>query len=220
MTIMMVTSESEHGQIVRALAAGAHEYVIKPFTADAMRDKLALLGLVPQEVVAVTQRRHRERRRAPSTAPSSRADRRGTVQSIAEDAWPPWSARRRTSYRSPASSRRRAQLGRRRRPVERHVVLTTARGTAAELSRACSGTTPGRDRRRGHRRRLRRARQRRRRQRQGRLPGPSALGLPEVGAAPALRNPTTCAGSTSCGAANPCPFRAGCPAGPARHSKH
>jgi two-component system chemotaxis response regulator CheY len=47
-TIMMVTSESEHG--VRALAAGAHEYVIKPFTADAIRDKLALLGLLPQEV--------------------------------------------------------------------------------------------------------------------------------------------------------------------------
>jgi two-component system, chemotaxis family, chemotaxis protein CheY len=50
-TIMMVTSESEHGQIVRALAAGAHEYVIKPFTADAIRDKLALLGLLPQEAV-------------------------------------------------------------------------------------------------------------------------------------------------------------------------
>jgi two-component system chemotaxis response regulator CheY len=52
MTMMMVTSESEHTQIVRALAAGAHEYVIKPFTADAIRDKLALLGLLPEEVVA------------------------------------------------------------------------------------------------------------------------------------------------------------------------
>ncbi len=49
-TLMMVTTESEHSQIVRALAAGAHEYMIKPFTADAMRDKLALLGLLPQEV--------------------------------------------------------------------------------------------------------------------------------------------------------------------------
>ena len=49
-TIMMVTSESEHTQIVKALAAGAHEYVIKPFTADAIRDKLALLGLLSQEV--------------------------------------------------------------------------------------------------------------------------------------------------------------------------
>jgi two-component system, chemotaxis family, chemotaxis protein CheY len=50
-TLMMVTTESEHGQIVRALAAGAHEYMIKPFTADAMRDKLALLGLLPQDVL-------------------------------------------------------------------------------------------------------------------------------------------------------------------------
>ena len=50
LTLMMVTTESEHGQIVRALAAGAHEYMIKPFTADAMRDKLALLGLLPAEV--------------------------------------------------------------------------------------------------------------------------------------------------------------------------
>jgi len=48
-TLMMVTTESEHGQIVRALAAGAHEYVIKPFTPDAIRDKLQLLGLVEQE---------------------------------------------------------------------------------------------------------------------------------------------------------------------------
>ncbi|MFA7323879.1 MAG: response regulator [Candidatus Nanopelagicales bacterium] len=43
-TLMMVTTESEHGQIVRALAAGAHEYVIKPFTADAIAEKLQLLG--------------------------------------------------------------------------------------------------------------------------------------------------------------------------------
>lgn len=46
-TLMMVTTESEHGQIVRALAAGAHEYLIKPFTPDAIRDKLELLGLLP-----------------------------------------------------------------------------------------------------------------------------------------------------------------------------
>ncbi len=50
LTIMMITSESEHSNIVRALAAGAHEYVIKPFTADAIRDKLALLGLLPGAV--------------------------------------------------------------------------------------------------------------------------------------------------------------------------
>jgi two-component system chemotaxis response regulator CheY len=47
MTLVMVTTESEQNQIVRALAAGAHEYVIKPFTEGAMIEKLALLGLVP-----------------------------------------------------------------------------------------------------------------------------------------------------------------------------
>ena len=45
-TLMMVTTESEQSQIVRALAAGAHEYVIKPFTPDAIVEKLQLLGLV------------------------------------------------------------------------------------------------------------------------------------------------------------------------------
>jgi len=47
MTLVMVTTESEQSQIVRALAAGAHEYVIKPFTENAMVEKLALLGLLP-----------------------------------------------------------------------------------------------------------------------------------------------------------------------------
>lgn len=45
-SLMMVTTESEQGQIVRALAAGAHEYVIKPFTDEVIVEKLALLGLV------------------------------------------------------------------------------------------------------------------------------------------------------------------------------
>jgi len=52
MTLMMVTTESEQGQIVRALAAGAHEYVIKPFTPDAIVEKLALLGLAPNGAAA------------------------------------------------------------------------------------------------------------------------------------------------------------------------
>jgi two-component system chemotaxis response regulator CheY len=51
-TLMMVTTESEQGQIVKALAAGAHEYVIKPFTPDAIVDKLELLGLVSKGVPA------------------------------------------------------------------------------------------------------------------------------------------------------------------------
>ncbi len=45
-TLMMVTTEAEQANIVRALAAGAHEYVIKPFTADVIEGKLAMLGLL------------------------------------------------------------------------------------------------------------------------------------------------------------------------------
>ena len=52
LTLMMVTTEAEHAQIVRALAAGAHEYMIKPFTPDAIGEKLALLGMIPFEVTA------------------------------------------------------------------------------------------------------------------------------------------------------------------------
>ena len=52
LTLMMVTTEAQHDQIVRALAAGAHEYLIKPFTPDALRDKLDLLGLIPQKEMA------------------------------------------------------------------------------------------------------------------------------------------------------------------------
>ena len=46
-TLMMVTTESEQDRIVRALAAGAHEYLIKPFTGEALVEKLDLLGLRP-----------------------------------------------------------------------------------------------------------------------------------------------------------------------------
>ncbi len=47
-TLMMVTTESEQEKIVRALAAGAHEYLLKPFAPEALRDKLDLLGMLPQ----------------------------------------------------------------------------------------------------------------------------------------------------------------------------
>lgn len=51
-TLMMVTTESEQSRIVQALAAGAHEYLIKPFTEEALEDKLSLLGLLPTPVDA------------------------------------------------------------------------------------------------------------------------------------------------------------------------
>ena len=45
MAIMMVTTETETSQVQRALDAGANEYVMKPFTDEALREKLLLLGL-------------------------------------------------------------------------------------------------------------------------------------------------------------------------------
>lgn len=43
--VVMVTTETEVEHMVRALAAGADEYVMKPFTREAIVEKLQLLGL-------------------------------------------------------------------------------------------------------------------------------------------------------------------------------
>lgn len=45
MKVMMVTSESDESSIGRALRSGADEYLMKPFTADCLREKLLLLGI-------------------------------------------------------------------------------------------------------------------------------------------------------------------------------
>ena len=42
--LVMVTTETEVSQVIRALDAGADEYVMKPFTKDAIQEKLLLLG--------------------------------------------------------------------------------------------------------------------------------------------------------------------------------
>ncbi len=44
--VMMVTTEAENDYIVRALDAGADEYLMKPFNDEALNEKLAMLGLV------------------------------------------------------------------------------------------------------------------------------------------------------------------------------
>ena len=46
MKVMMVTTEAENDFIVRALNAGADEYLMKPFDDEALSEKLAMLGLV------------------------------------------------------------------------------------------------------------------------------------------------------------------------------
>jgi two-component system chemotaxis response regulator CheY len=46
MKVMMVTTEAENDFILRALDAGADEYLMKPFDDEALSEKLAMLGLV------------------------------------------------------------------------------------------------------------------------------------------------------------------------------
>jgi two-component system chemotaxis response regulator CheY len=42
--IIMVTTEGSMEFVTRAIEAGANEYLMKPFTRESLRDKLALLG--------------------------------------------------------------------------------------------------------------------------------------------------------------------------------
>lgn len=44
--IMMVTTETEQEQVLRALEAGANEYLMKPFTRDILIAKLSLLDVI------------------------------------------------------------------------------------------------------------------------------------------------------------------------------
>jgi two-component system chemotaxis response regulator CheY len=45
MKVMMVTTESDNAFIEGALGYGADEFLMKPFTAESLREKLAMLGL-------------------------------------------------------------------------------------------------------------------------------------------------------------------------------
>ena len=48
--IVMVTTETEIVQVKAALDQGANEYIMKPFTRDAVIEKMQLMGLLPQAV--------------------------------------------------------------------------------------------------------------------------------------------------------------------------
>ena len=41
---VMVTAESEGSQVSEAIAAGVNQYILKPFKADSLREKLATMG--------------------------------------------------------------------------------------------------------------------------------------------------------------------------------
>ncbi len=46
---MMVTTETETAQVANAIRAGANEYIMKPFSKQAVAEKLVLMGFdVPQ----------------------------------------------------------------------------------------------------------------------------------------------------------------------------
>src|SRR5579863_896044 len=45
MPLMMVTTETETENVVRALAAGANDYIMKPFDKDMIAEKLTVLGI-------------------------------------------------------------------------------------------------------------------------------------------------------------------------------
>jgi two-component system chemotaxis response regulator CheY len=46
MPVLMVTTETETNQMLKALEAGANEYLMKPFQKEALTDKLRLVGVV------------------------------------------------------------------------------------------------------------------------------------------------------------------------------
>jgi two-component system chemotaxis response regulator CheY len=45
MKVMMVTTEADHSYIRQALDYGADEFLMKPFTPESLREKLAMIGL-------------------------------------------------------------------------------------------------------------------------------------------------------------------------------
>lgn len=44
--VVMVTTEAELSHMESAMAAGANEYVMKPFTKDILKEKLELIGIL------------------------------------------------------------------------------------------------------------------------------------------------------------------------------
>lgn len=43
--LMMVTTETETSQVIKALEAGADEYLMKPFTKEMIQEKLSIMGI-------------------------------------------------------------------------------------------------------------------------------------------------------------------------------
>jgi two-component system, chemotaxis family, chemotaxis protein CheY len=49
MRVLMITTENDLGRVSAALDAGADEYLMKPFTAEMLLEKLAIVGIASVE---------------------------------------------------------------------------------------------------------------------------------------------------------------------------
>jgi two-component system, chemotaxis family, chemotaxis protein CheY len=58
--ILMITTEVHPEQVRAALDAGAQEYLMKPFTREALQDKLALMGFSTAHKSAAQDREHHD----------------------------------------------------------------------------------------------------------------------------------------------------------------
>jgi two-component system chemotaxis response regulator CheY len=47
--VVMVTTETEIQQVVKAIDCGANEYIMKPFTSEMFAEKLQIIGLDPSK---------------------------------------------------------------------------------------------------------------------------------------------------------------------------
>ena len=74
----MVTTETEYDQVVKALAAGASEYVMKPFTKDIIMDKLDMLGVAPEESMVAPRTPPRRIAQAAAASPYAERGKPGT----------------------------------------------------------------------------------------------------------------------------------------------
>lgn len=54
--IIMLTSRAERGSVVQAIRAGVHEFLIKPTSPKALRDRLTSIGIKPRPMVRLGDR--------------------------------------------------------------------------------------------------------------------------------------------------------------------
>lgn len=74
--IIMLTARGKRSQVVEALRAGAHEYLVKPTSAKALRDRLTSIVLKPRPMVKLGEFYVPEPRRKASSYDKTQVERR------------------------------------------------------------------------------------------------------------------------------------------------